>query len=111
MGNQRIPEWDEAQIDFLCNLGRLSRDEALEIMRRDDLEQLQLIVASKLYATTPMMTSGDAAAKVGLRNRGLLLQYLDENRIAPAPVETAADERSTEILKARMEQRLKRWHS
>jgi predicted transposase/invertase (TIGR01784 family) len=52
-----------------------------------------------------------AADRVGLRNRGLLLQFLDENHIEPVPDPTKSSERVREELDERMEVRLKRWQS
>jgi len=47
----------------------------------------------------------------GLRNRGLLLQFLDDNHIAPEPNPAKPVDRVRDELNERMEQRLKRWHT
>ncbi|MDA8194839.1 MAG: hypothetical protein M0Z53_12705 [Thermaerobacter sp.] len=99
---------DDNTIDQLRTQGGMSQEEARALMRQEGLDGLRIRVAARLYATIPL-TSWEAAERVGLRNRGLLLRYLQENCIgaAPDPNEDAA--RIMQELDARMDARLTRW--
>jgi len=74
---------EDTVINELRNLGHLSSDEAHAIVKQEGLDGLRVRVAARLYATE-YLTSGEAAQRVGLRNRGLLVRYLDAHHIAPA---------------------------
>ncbi len=101
---------DDATIDQLRSQVGMSRDEARTLVKQEGLDGLRIRVAAKLYATE-FLTSGEAANRVGLHNRGLLLQFLDENHIGPVPDPAKSSERVKEELDERMEARLKRWQS
>jgi len=103
MNRQSISE--DSAIAELCALGALSRSEAVAIVQQQGLEALRVKVGAIIYARTPM-TSGDAAARVGLSNRGLLLRYLDENQIPPAPENDDDSETAQREFSRRMAERL-----
>ena len=110
INRQRKTHEDDATIDQLRSQVGMSREEAHTLVKQEGLDGLRIRVAAKLYATE-FLTSGEAADRVGLRNRGLLLQFLDENHIEPVPDPTKSSERIREELDERMEVRLKRWQS
>lgn len=101
---------DERAIAELCALGDLSRSEAVALVQQKGLDALRVKVGAVLYARTPV-TSGDAAARVGLRNRGLLLRYLDDHQIPPAPEDDDDSEMAQREFLHRMDERLSRWRS
>lgn len=72
----------ENEITHLCLLGNVPRSLAYDLVQHHGLDGLRVYVAATLYQTQPLDTD-EAAALVGLTNRGLLLRYLDEYRIAP----------------------------
>lgn len=98
---------DDSVIAELCTLGGLSRSDAAAIVQQKGLDGLRVQVGARVYAQTPM-TSGDAAARVGLRNRGLLLRYLDDNQIPPAPENDEDSETIQREFSRRMEERMSR---
>jgi hypothetical protein len=98
---------DDSVIDELCALGDFSRSDAVAIVQQQGLDALRVKVGAIVYARTPM-TSGDAAARVGLRNRGLLLRYLDENQIPPAPENDDDSETAQREFNRHMAERLSR---
>ncbi len=100
---------DDRVIADLCALGGLSQAEGVTIVQQEGLEALRVKVGALVYVRTPM-TSGDAAARVGLRNRGLLLRYLDENQIPPAPEDDEDAETAQREFRRRMAERLSRLH-
>lgn len=75
---------DAAIVEELRELGHLSSDEAQAVVKQEGLDGLRVRVAARLYAEE-YLTSGEAAQRAGLRNRGLLLRYLDTQHIAPTP--------------------------
>ncbi len=97
-------------IEKLCVMGDVALDEARVLVRQEGLDGLRVRVAAKLYAKE-FLTSGEAAERVGLINRGLLLQFLDDNHIAPLVDPAKDSERYLEELDERMERRLKRRRS
>ena len=62
---------------------------------------------ARLYADE-YLTSGEAAQRVGLRNRGLLLRYLDTQHIAPSPNPEEEPEAVFSQLTQRMNNRFNR---
>ncbi len=107
MAMNRQPIGDDRIIAELCALGNLSRSEAVTFVQQNGLDAFRVKVGAILYARTPM-TSGDAAARVGLLNRGLLLRYLDENQIPPAPEGDDDSEMTQREFIRRMDERLAR---
>jgi hypothetical protein len=97
----------DAVIEQLRNLVGMPREEALAVVQQEGLDGLRVRVAAQLYATRPL-TSGEAAEQVGLRNRGLLLRYLDAQRIAPMPLPDEPPEQTAAALTKRMAERLGR---
>lgn len=109
MNRAHAAEVDGATLDSLRAPVGMSREDARTLVRQEGLDGLRIRVAARLF-TTEYLTSGEAADRVGLRNRGLLLQFLDDNHMAPLsdPIQNADHIR--EELDERMERRLKRWH-
>lgn len=101
---------DERVIAELCAMGDLSRSEAVALVQQKGLDALRVKVGAFLYARTPM-TSGDAAVRVGLRNRGLLLRYLDDHQIPPASEDDDDSEMAQREFSRRMNERLSRLRS
>ncbi len=110
INRQHNTDVDDATIDQLRTQVDMSREDARALVKQEGLDGLRIRVAAKLYATA-YLTSGEAADRVGLRNRGLLLQFLDENHIGPVPDPMKSPEQVREELDERMEARLKRWES
>lgn len=94
-------------INKLRKLGHLSSDEAQAVIQQEGLDGLRVRVAARLYAKE-FLTSGEAAQRVGLRNRGLLLRYLDTQHIAPIPNPTEETEAVFSQLTQRMNNRFNR---
>ena len=92
MNRQHAMDVDDATLDSLRALVGMSREDARTLVKQEGLDGLRIRVASALYAAE-YLTSGEAADRVGLRNRGLLLQFLDDNHIAPVPDPTQDGER------------------
>ncbi len=103
MNHQSIS--DDSVMAELCALGDLCRWDAAAVVQQQGIEALRAKVRAIVYARTPM-TSADAAARVGLRNRGLLLRYLDENQIPPAPETDDDSETAQREFNRRMAERL-----
>lgn len=76
----------DADFDILCDMAHLPPAQARIIMDAEGIDGLRLRAAAVLYQTDPTMDTGDAAEVVGLRNRGLLTQYILDNRISPADI-------------------------
>lgn len=91
--------FDDADvIDALRANVNMPRTEANAIVERDGVDGLRLVVGARLYHTVPMLSSGEAARRVGLQNRGLLLRYLIDNQISPAEPEDEDSEAVQEQL-------------
>ncbi|NMP25022.1 hypothetical protein [Sulfobacillus harzensis] len=74
---------NDADFKHLCDLAHLAAVQALTIMREEGMVGIRVRAAASLYQTDPAMDTGDAAEFVGLRNRGLLVQYILDHHIAP----------------------------
>lgn len=107
MAMNRQPIEDDRIIAELCALGDLSRSEAAAFVQQNGLDALRVKVGAILYSRTAM-TSGDAASRVGLRNRGLLLRYLDDNQVPPAADDDDNSETAQREFSRRMAERLAR---
>ncbi len=107
--NRQFPV-DDRVIAELCAMGNLSRSEAVALVQQKGLDALRVKVAAVLYTQTSM-TSGDAATRVGLRNRGLLLRYLDDHRIPPASADDDDSEMAQREFSRRRDERLSRLRS
>jgi hypothetical protein len=110
MNRQHTMDVDDATLDSFRALVGMSREDARTLVKQEGLDGLRIRVASALYAAE-YLTSGEAADRVGLRNRGLLLQFLDDNHVAPVPDPTQDEACIRDELDERMERRLKRWHT
>ena len=97
----------DAVIEQLRALVGMPREEALAVVQQEGLDGLRVRAAAQLYATRPL-TSGEAAEQVGLQNRGLLLRYLDAQRIAPRPLPNEPPEQAPSALTERMAKRVGR---
>lgn len=104
-----VNTFDQGVLERLRTMVDMPYSEAVAIVDGFGIDGLRVRVAARLYARTPMMSSGDAAHQVGLRNRGSLVHYLLEHHIAPAPDDDP--ETTPEELRRRMEERLAHWRT
>lgn len=82
----------DANFERLCDMAHLPTTKALAIMREEGIDGIRVRAAASLYETDPAMDTGDAAEFVGLRNRGLLVQYILDHHISPADISPADPE-------------------
>ena len=95
INRQHTTEIEDAILDPFRTQIEMPRDKARALVEQEGLNGLRIRVAAKLYATEHL-TSGEAANRVGLRNRGLLLRHLEDNQIPPAPKTTRTLKKSNE---------------
>lgn len=78
------PHIEADTIERLSTQAHMPIAQAHALVEQEGLDSLRLRAGAYLYRTTPLISSGEAAQRVGLENRDLLLRYLIENNIAPA---------------------------
>ncbi len=108
--NRNLGSFDRHEVKELGDMAKMRPADAIEIVEEEGIDGLRVQVAARLYATIPMST-GEAADKVGLRNRGLLVQYILDHHIQPAEGNPTDPEAAQAELRRRMDERLARWRS